>query len=143
MEIWTGWLIFAGISFVAEFLTEGFLVCWFGVGALVAMGLSFVTNNFIIQLIAFAVTSTVLILSTRKLGKKMQAKQVPMNVYTIIGKNAIVSTEINNMKGQGQIKVDGDIWSAKNEIDDESIPEGATVEILKIDGVKAIVKKKN
>lgn len=141
MEIWTIWLIFAGICFVAEFLTEGFLVCWFGVGALVAMGLSFITDSIVIQLFAFAIVSTILILSTRKLSKKMQAKQVPMNVYTIIGKKAVVSTEINNVKGQGQIKVDGDIWSAKNETDEESIPEGTTVEILKIDGVKAIVKK--
>ena len=141
MEVWTGWLILAGICFVAEFLTEGFLVCWFGVGALVAMGLSFVTDNFVIQLVAFAIVSTILILSTRKLGKKMQAKQVPMNVYTIIGKKAVVSTEIDNVKGQGQIKVDGDIWSAKNEIDDEPISEGTAVEIIKIDGVKAIVKK--
>ena len=141
MEIWTSWLIFAGICFVAEFLTEGFLICWFGVGALVAMGLSFITNNIIYQLVAFAVVSTILVISTRKLGKKMQAKQVPMNVYTIIGKKAVVSTTIDNVKGQGQIKVDGDIWSAKSETDDEPISEGTTVEITKIDGVKAIVKK--
>lgn len=143
MEIWTIWLIFAGICFVGEFLTEGFLVCWFGVGALVAMGLSFITDSIITQLVAFAIVSTILILSTRKLGKKMQAKQVPMNVYTIIGKKAVVSSEIDNVKGQGQIKVDGDIWSAKNDTDEEIIPEGTTVEILKIDGVKAIVKKIN
>ena len=141
MEIWTGWLIFAGICILAEFLTEGFLICWFGIGALAAMTASFFTNNLIIQFAIFAAVSTILVLSTRKLGKKMQAKQVPMNVYTIIGKKAVVSTEIDNVKGQGQIKVDGDIWSAKNEIDDEPIPEGTTVEIVRIDGVKAIVKK--
>ena len=71
---------------------------------------------------------------------KFGSKSIPTNVYTIIGKRAVVSTEIDNIKGQGQIKLDGDIWSAKNEID-EPIPEGSTVEILKIDGVKAIVKK--
>ena len=141
MEAWTGWLIFAGICFVLEFITEGFLVFWFGVGALVAMVLSFFTDSFLIQLIVFAIVSTILVLSTRKLGKKMQAKQVPMNVYTIIGKKAVVSATIDNVKGQGQVKVDGDIWSAKNENDGEPIPEGTTVEIVKIDGVKAIVKK--
>lgn len=141
MEVWTGWLIFAGLCFVAEFMTEGFLICWFGVGALAAMGLSFLTNNFIWQLVVFAVVSAILILSTRKLTKKLSSKTVPTNVYTIIGKKAIVSTTIDNVKGQGQVKVDGDIWSAKNETEEEIIPEGSTVEIVKVDGVKVIVKK--
>lgn len=141
MEVWTGWLIFAGLCFVAEFMTEGFLICWFGIGALAAMGISFLTENFIIQLIVFSVVSAVLILSTRKLTNKISSKSVPTNVYTIIGKKAIVSATIDNMKSQGQIKINGDIWSAKNEIDEESIPEGSTVEIISIDGVKAIVKK--
>ena len=141
MEVWTIWLIFAGICFIAEFMTEGFFICWFGVGALAAMGVSFFTDNIIIQLAVFAIVSTILILSTRKLTKKMSSKTVPTNVYTIIGKKAMVSTEVNNLKSQGQVKIDGDIWSAKTETDDEIIPEGSTVEILKVDGVKVIVKK--
>ena len=141
MEIWTCWLIFAGLCFVAEFMTEGFLICWFGVGALAAMGISFLTTNIIIQLVVFAAVSTILVLSTRKFSKKISPKTVPTNVYTIIGKKAIVSTTIDNIKGQGQVKIDGDIWSAKADSDDEPISEGSTVEILKIDGVKVIVKK--
>ena len=63
-------------------------------------------------------------------------------MYSIIGKKATVSYAINNIKGEGQIKIDGDIWSAKTEDeDDEIIPEGSTVEILRIDGVKTVVKK--
>lgn len=141
MEIWTIWLIFAGLCFIAEFMTEGFLICWFGIGALAAMGISFLTNSFLIQLLVFGIVSAVLILSTRKLTRKIGSKSVPTNVYTIIGKKAVVSSTIDNIKGQGQIKIDGDIWSAKNEIDEETIDEGSTVEILRIDGVKAIVKK--
>ena len=37
MEIWTWWLIIAGICFVLEIATEGFLMCWFGVGALASV----------------------------------------------------------------------------------------------------------
>ena len=140
MSAWTWWLIIAGICFVIELANEGFLLFWFGIGGLAAMGLSFVTDNVIYQLITFIVVSSILVLCTRKFAKKVQPKTVATNVYTIIGKKAVVSTEIDNTKSQGQIKIDGDIWSAKNEVD-EIIPEGSTVEILSIDGVKTIVKK--
>lgn len=140
MDIWTWWLIIAGICFILEIATEGFLMFWFGVGGLAAMGISFFYDSFLIQLITFIVVSTVLVLCTRKFSKKIEPKTVPTNVYTIIGKKAAVSVAIDNVKGQGQIKIDGDIWSAKTE-DDEIIPEGSTVEILRIEGVKTVVKK--
>ena len=140
MTAWTLWLIVAGIFFVLEFATEGILFCWFGVGAIVAIGISFLTDNFIIQFLTFTVVSILLVICSRKFAKKVEPKVVPTNVYTIIGKKAIVTTAIDNVKGQGQIKVDGDIWSAKGE-NDEVIPEGESVEIVKIDGVKTIVKK--
>ena len=140
MTAWTLWLIVAGIFFVLEFATEGILFCWFGVGAIVAIGVSFLTENFIIQFLTFTVVSILLVICSRKFAKKVEPKVVPTNVYTIIGKKAIVTTAIDNVKGQGQVKVDGDIWSAKTE-NDEIIPEGESVEIVKIDGVKTIVKK--
>lgn len=142
MEIWVIWLIFSGICFLAEIATEGFLVCWLGVGGLCAMGLSFLLpTNFWAQIAVMVMVSIILILSTKKITNKITKKDdVPTNVYSILGKKAIVSQTIDNAKGQGQIKIDGDIWSAKNE-DNEIISEGDTVEIIRIDGVKAIVKK--
>lgn len=143
MDIWTWWLILAGFCFILEIATEGFLVCWFGFGALCAMGVSFFLDNIVIQLSVFAIVSTILIITTRKFTKRAEPKTVATNVYTIIGKKATVSVPIDNSKGQGQIKIDGDIWSAKNEDDDEIIPENEKVEILRIEGVKTIVKKIN
>ena len=142
MEMWVIWLIFSGICFLAEIATEGFLICWLGVGGLCAMGLSFLwPANYLAQIIIMTVVSTILILSTEKLTSKMTKKDdVPTNVYSILGKKAVVSQAIDNVKGQGQIKIDGDIWSARNE-DDDVISEGDTVEIIRIDGVKAIVRK--
>lgn len=140
MAIWTGWLILAGVCFVAEIATEGFLIFWFGVGALAAMGVSFFITNMLIQFATFVVVSTILTLCTRKLLSKIQPKVTPSNVYTIIGKKAVVTVAIDPIKSLGQIKVEGDIWSAKTK-DEEIIPEGTTVEILEIEGVKAVVKR--
>lgn len=142
MEIWTAWLIFSVVCFIIEIATEGFLVCWLGVGGLCAMGISFLfPQNFLAQLVVLVVVSTILILSTKKITKRISEKDtVATNVYSILGKKATVSQTIDNSKSQGQIKIDGDVWSARNEID-EIISENETVEIIRIEGVKAIVKK--
>ena len=140
MSAWIVWLIIAGFFFILEIATEGFLVFWFGIGAVLSLGTSFFTDSLFVQVAVFVVSSIILILSTRKLTDKIKPKEVITNVYTILGKKAIVSQEINNEKGQGQIKIDGDVWSAKSE-NDEKIEIGTPVEVLSIDGVKAIVKK--
>lgn len=143
MDVWIIWLIIAGFFFILEIATEGFLVCWLGVASLVSMGVSLIFPEAILaQIITMSIVSILLILCTRKLAKKMTSKEVPpMNVYTILGKKAIVSQTIDNLKGQGQIKIDGDIWSARNEDSDDLIAEGATVEVIRINGVKVMVRK--
>lgn len=143
MEVWTAWLIFAGGCFLLEILTEGFLVFWLGVGGLCSMALSFLfPHAYFAQVLTLVIVSIVLILSTRKLTNKFQKKdETPRNVYTILGKKALVSETIDNLKGKGRIKIDGDMWSARNEDDDEIIEKGSTVEIIRIDGVKAMVRK--
>lgn len=140
MQTWIVWLILAGFFFVLEIATEGFLVFWFGIGAVAAIGTSFLTENIFIQVAVFVIVSIILVLSTRKLTDKIKPKEVPTNVYTILGKKAVVSQAIDSAKGSGQIKIDGDLWSAKSETE-EVIEEGSTVEILNIDGVRAVVKK--
>lgn len=139
--MWQFWLIAAGIFFVIEMATVGFLVFWFGIGALIAMVSSFFIPNVYIQATIFVITSTLLIFLTKPFVNKFvnKGKSVSTNAYSVIGKNGIVLTEINPMLGTGQIKVSGEIWSAKTE-NEEIIPKDAEVEIIQIDGVKAVVK---
>ena len=71
MEIYIGWLILAGFLLILEFFTEGFLICWFGVGALAAMTVSFfAAENYLLQIITFFVVSLILVLCTRKFCEK-------------------------------------------------------------------------
>lgn len=140
MAIYYWWLILAGICLIIELATEGFLICWFGVGALASMTISFfLPESYIVQIITFLIVSIILVCFTRKFANKVAPTDVPSNVYTVLGKKALVTIEIDNTAGKGQIKVDGDLWSAKSE-SDEKIPVNSTVEILRIDGVKVVVK---
>ena len=139
--MWKFWLIISGICFAIEAVTVGFLVFWFGIGALLALATSFITDNIFIQSVVFIVSSTLLMFLTRPFVKKFVDKKdtKATNAYSIIGKEAIVTQDIDNINGKGQIKVSGEIWSAKSE-SDEIISKGQKVEITNIDGVKAIVK---
>lgn len=138
--MWAIWLIAAGVFFIAEIATTGFLIFWLGLGALLAMVTSFITDSILIQTIVFVVSSTLLILLTKPLLKKITKKDktVVTNAFSIVGKDAIVTTTIDPKQGIGQIKVDGETWSAKCS-DDIVIEKGTEVKILAIDGVKAVV----
>ena len=140
--MWVFWLIAAGVFFIIEMATIGFLVFWLGIGALLAMVTSFVTDSIIIQSVVFLVSSTLLLVFTRPLVNKFikVPKEVKTNAYSIIGKKGIVISKINNIEGNGQVKIDGDVWSAKS-VDDTDIPKDSEIEIVEIDGVKAVVKK--
>ena len=141
--MWQFWLIIAGLFFVGEIFTLGFLIFWFGIGALFAMIVSFFTTNIIIQTTVFLVTSTIFILATKPLVKKfVDVKKTNTNVFSIIGKKALVIKDIDPIHSSGQIKLNGEVWSAETE-NDEIIKEGSEVEVLKINGVKAIVKLVN
>lgn len=138
--MWQIWLIASGIFFICEIITVGFLVFWLGVGALIAMLVSFFTSNIIIQMSVFVVSSGLLIFATRPLVNKISKKDVvPTNVYSLIEKKAVVTEDIDWVTGKGQIKFEGEIWSAKSK-EQINIPAGSEVEIVSIEGVKAFVK---
>ena len=139
--MWVFWLIAAGIFFIIEMATIGFLVFWLGIGSLLAMVTSFFIDNIIVQFAVFLVTSSILIIFTRPLVNKFVKvpKEIKTNAYSIIGKKGIVTSKINNIEGNGQIKIDGEVWSAKS-LDEEDIEKNTEVEIVEIDGVKAVVR---
>lgn len=139
--MWQIWLLLAGLFFIGEMITVGFLIFWLGIGALLAMIVSFFTTNIIIQTAVFVISSIILILATKPFVKKfVDVKKTNTNVFSIIGKKALVIKEIDPINAKGQIKVNSEIWSAESE-NGEKIEECSEVEIIKINGVKAIVKK--
>lgn len=138
--MWQLWAVLAGLFFVIEIATVGFLVFWFGVGALIAMIVSLFTDNIAIQTTVFIISSTVLLFFTRPLVNKFSSNnQVQTNAFSIIGKRGIVTKTIDPVSGGGQIKIGTEKWSAKS-ADDTKIEQGMEVEVLEIDGVKAVVK---
>ena len=137
--MWMFWLIAAGIFFVGEMLTAGFLIFWLGVGSLLALVVSLFTSNLFVQTAIFVISSILLIFATKPLVDRFSKKDtIPTNVYTLTGKKGIVIETIDPTEGKGQIKVGGEVWSALCD-EDLVIPKDSEVEILRIQGVKAYV----
>lgn len=139
--MWQTWLLIAGFFLILEILTFGFLVFWFAVSALITMIFSLFVENLIAQIIFFIILSTVLLFATKPFVEKITRKDktVKTNAFSIEGKVAKVIKPIEPIEGTGQIKVQGEVWSAKS-YNDTYIEQDTEVIIEKIDGVKVIVK---
>lgn len=142
MIMWIVWLILCGVFLVLEIFTVSFLMFWPGIGAFLAFVTSLITDNEIIQVGVFVVTTTLMIIFMKPLVKKLfkNSDNTKMNSDSVIGKTGIVVKEIDTLNSKGQIKVNGELWSAFTDTDDK-IKVGDTVTIEDIQGVKLKVKK--
>ncbi len=136
--IWGGLLL---LFAVLEGITAGLVSIWFCVGALVALVASMFGANVLIQSALFVILSLVSMALIRPLAKKhLIPNTEATNADRIIGAEAVVKEPIDNLAATGQVQVDGKIWTARTE-SEETIPVGEIVQVLRIEGVKAIVAR--
>lgn len=137
------WLILLILCIVIELGTLGLTTIWFAGGAFVAVVASIFGAPLYLQIILFLVISFVLLFFTRPIAVKYFNKdRVKTNVESMIGCQAIVISEIDNLQGIGRVTVKGQEWSAKTVEDGMSLPVGAVVEVLAVSGVKLIVEER-
>ncbi|MBR4555161.1 MAG: NfeD family protein [Ruminococcus sp.] len=135
------WAIAFGVFVIAEVATLNALVSiWFAVGSLGAMFFALGGLSFVWQMVMFVGLSTLILIVTRPLVKKMQGRKYATNFELDIGKSAMVIESIDNQLGQGRVKLDGTDWSARSE-DGSPIEEGAIVTVKMVDGSKLIVSR--
>ncbi|MCD8335167.1 MAG: NfeD family protein [Clostridiales bacterium] len=135
------WLILLVFFAALEGITVSLSSVWFALGALAALLVSLVTGNLWVQLLVFAVVSLLTLLMIRPLATHMFQKKgfTPTNADRILGKTGIVTETIDNLAAKGQVKVSGQVWSARSE-GGEPISAGVHVTILRIEGVRVIVR---
>lgn len=137
------WLILLVVLIVIEFMTMALTTVWFAGGALVAAIVAGFNGPPWLQVLAFIVVSLVLLFFTRPIAVKYFNKdREKTNSEGLIGKQAIVISEIDNMDGTGQVTIGGQEWSARSIDDEAKLPVGTVVYIREIRGVKLIVEEK-
>ena len=135
------WLALLIVAIVAELLTMGLTTLWFAGGALVAILATALRAPVFIQIILFFLVSLMLLFFTRPVAVKYFNKdRVKTNVESMVGRQAVVISEIDNLQGIGQVAVSGQEWSARSCDDKVRIPVGAVVNVMAINGVKLIVR---
>lgn len=135
------WLALLIIFAVAEAATVGLTSVWFAIGSLGALVCALAGGNIWLQLGIFIVLSLVCLVALRPLAKKYLNNRVePTNADRVIGQEARVTQDIDNIQGTGAVTIGGVTWTARSE-HDTPIPAGAMVRVLRIEGVKVIVEK--
>lgn len=139
--IWMwGWAAMAIIFLIAELFTSGFFLVCFGVGAAAAALLAYLGVDPLLQVAAFIAVSAVAVLLTRPLTRRLNEQQQNfVGSDRVLGKQAIVLTEIDPALGAGLVRVDAEEWRAVSE-DGRVIAKAAIVEVLRIDGTRLVVR---
>lgn len=136
------WLVILVICIAVEACTMGLATIWFAGGALVAAIVAYFGGQTWLQIIAFLVVSLVLLLFTRPIAVKYFNKdRAKTNVESMIGRQAIVVSEIDNLQGIGCVSVSGNEWSARSVDEEGHIPVGSVVMVEAVNGVKLMVRK--
>jgi membrane protein implicated in regulation of membrane protease activity len=141
MEDWLLWLILAVIFAVGEIATLGFFLAPFAGGAAVAAVVSAIGVPFVGSLAVFLVVAVVLLAALRPLARSHRKMPPSLRTGTaaLVGKSATVLERIANDEGVGCVKIDGDVWTARAYMDEETYEAGTRVQVVEIRGATALV----
>ena len=137
MEIF--WLA-AGIFFlVVEAATPALVSVWFALGAFGALITALLDAQLWVQIMVFLIITAIALVATRPLAKKyLDKKHVPTNADMVIGKEGIVTEEVDNLSARGAVSCMGKEWTARS-LDDRVLTKGSKIIVHSIEGVKLIV----
>ena len=135
-----GWII-AIVAFIGiEAATIQLVSIWFMGGALAGMIAAMCGLGFVWQFGLFVAVSALLLAIFRPiLRKKLTPKQTRTNADRLIGREALVTEPIDDLRATGAVRVDGVLWTARSETG-ANIPENASVTITRIEGAKLFVR---
>ena len=135
------WLAGIVAFIILEAVTYQLISIWFVIGAIGGLIAAICGTDFYVQMTVFLAVSILLLVLLRPFSMKLIKKQdFKSNADSLIGKNILITQEVNNISGTGQGKVKGMVWTVRSETD-ETIAAGELAEIKRIEGVKLIVKK--
>ncbi|MGD1111294.1 MAG: NfeD family protein [Mycobacterium sp.] len=144
MQIALSWLIFALALAGAEVLTGDMFLLMLGGGALAASVTAWLTNWPILgDGAVFLVVSVLLVVLVRPALRQRltPARGLPTGIEALKGKSAVVLDRV--ARDAGQVKLDGQIWTARPYNDGDIYEPGESVTVMHIDGATAVVFRHN
>ena len=139
MEEWVWWMIAAGVLAVGEILTVSFFLGPIAIAAVTAAIVALAGAGLALQWIVFIAVSLASLVVLRPIARRhlRTPAQLRTGTAALVGKPAVVVERVD--RDGGQVKLAGEVWSARSYDDDEAFEPGARVEVMKIDGATALV----
>jgi membrane protein implicated in regulation of membrane protease activity len=139
VDEWVLWMIAAGVLAVGEIATMGFFLGPIAIAATLAAIVALVGGGLAVQWIVFIAASLASLLVLRPIARRHLRTPAALRTGTaaLVGSPAVVLERVD--RDGGQVKLGGEIWSARAYDQDDSFEPGARVEVMKIDGATALV----
>lgn len=133
------WLALMVLFLIVEAATVSMVSLWFAVGSLAALIVTLLGGGLWLRLTAFIVVSAVLLLLLRPLTRRyVTPKVTATNAESLIGTQGMVTIDIDNLAGTGQVKLGGMYWTARSTTG-TPIPKDTRIQVDRIAGVKVFV----
>ena len=142
---WIFWLVLGVALIIAEVFTLGFVLFWFGIGAIVAALIGLLGGGFLLQFLAFAIVSIALTAMSRTIFAKYLSHRdedsLKMGIDSLPGQIGTVSISSKGALKEGAVKVYGSTWTAFPEDGETELAEGEKVEVVSVRGSSIVVRR--
>ena len=144
---WVLWCILGAILIVAEIFTSGFVLFWFGIGALAAAFAGFIgIDSLVIQFLIFAGVSTALTAASRTIfinyfSRERTGDSLRSGVDAMPGKIGTVVSSSKGALNEGAVKVFGSTWTAYPAPGEDPLEAGERVSVERIEGASIYVRR--
>lgn len=139
-NLWAGWLILALVLGASEMLTLELTLLMLASGALAGMVTALILPGaFVIQVVVAVIVSVLMLFLLRPtlLRKVRNAPGYRSALEKMVGSEGVATAEIT--AHSGEVKVNGETWSARAYDPSLVIKPGEEIEVFEIDGVTALV----
>lgn len=143
---WILWAVLGGVLIIAEIFTAGFVLLWFGVGALAAALAALVGLGYPLQFLIFFIVSIAFTVASRGLFVKYVAREakggvLKSGVDALPGKIGTVVSSSHGPLHEGAVKVFGSTWTAFPAEGEDPLEAGDRVVVEKVLGASIYVRR--
>ena len=142
---WILWLVLGVGLIIAEIFTLGFVLFWFGIGAVAAAAVGFLGLGLAWQFATFAIVSTLLTVMSRTIFSRYlphnEGQSIRSAIDSLPGKIGTVSSSSKGALNEAAVKVFGSTWTAFPADGESELTEGDKVEVVEVKGSSIYVKR--
>jgi len=143
--VWILWVVLGVGLIIAEIFTLGFVLLWFGIGAIAAALVGTMGGGFLLQFLVFAIVSIALTAMSRTIFARYlphgDGNAMKSGVDSLPGKIGTVTTASKGALKESAVKVFGSTWTAFPVDGETELVEGEKVEVVEVKGSSIYVRR--